>query len=97
MNGIYDPLKAKHMAYVSRQEAKYQGMKIVEDKRLKEFVEISLLAGQSPEGFRKAQIQKRKEYPLHLKREHIPVHKVSVWEENRGEIEKEKETRKEEG
>ena len=50
VNGIYDPLKAKHMAYVSRQEAKYQGMKIVEDKRLKEFVEISLLAGQSPEG-----------------------------------------------
>jgi IS30 family transposase len=43
-------VKAKHKAYTTRHNAKYQGMKIVQDKKLKEFVDTSLLADQSPAG-----------------------------------------------
>ncbi|KKR78412.1 MAG: hypothetical protein UU24_C0038G0001, partial [Candidatus Nomurabacteria bacterium GW2011_GWA2_40_9] len=50
VNGVYDPVKAQHKAYVSRHDAKYQGRKIVEDTALRKFVDSSLLAGQSPEG-----------------------------------------------
>ncbi|HCW08881.1 MAG TPA: IS30 family transposase [Cytophagales bacterium] len=49
VNGRYDPLKAKHKAYTRRHNAKYQGMKIVQDKKLKMFVDTHLLDGQSPE------------------------------------------------
>ena len=49
VNGIYDPVKAKHKAYVRRHNAKYQGMKIVQNKELKAFVDSCLLDGQSPE------------------------------------------------
>ena len=49
VNGIYDPVKAKHKAYVRRRNAKYQGMKIVRDKELRVFVDTCLLDGQSPE------------------------------------------------
>ena len=49
VNGRYDPVKAKHKAYVRRHNAKYQGMKIVQNKELKAFVDICLLDGQSPE------------------------------------------------
>ncbi|MDO8620844.1 MAG: IS30 family transposase, partial [Candidatus Levybacteria bacterium] len=48
--GRYDPIKAKHKAYVRRHNAKYQGKKIVENKELRIFVETRLLDGQSPEG-----------------------------------------------
>lgn len=41
-------MKAKHKAYVRRRQAKYQGMKIVQNASLRTFVETSLLAGQSP-------------------------------------------------
>ena len=47
---MYNPKKAGHKAYVRRKYAKYQGKKIVEDKRLRTFVETCLLASQSPEG-----------------------------------------------
>jgi IS30 family transposase len=50
VKGVYDPVKARYKAYTTRHNAKYQGMKIVEDKKLKKFVETSLLAGQSPAG-----------------------------------------------
>ena len=50
VNGKYNPVKAKHKAYVRRHNAKYQGMKIVEDKGLKTFVDECLLEDQSPEG-----------------------------------------------
>ena len=46
---MYDPSKAAHKAYVRRKYAKYQGKKIVENKTLRTFVEMHLLAGQSPE------------------------------------------------
>jgi IS30 family transposase len=49
VNGSYDPVKAKHKAYVRRYNAKYQGMKIVRNKELKAFVDSCLLDGQSPE------------------------------------------------
>ena len=45
----YDPVKAKHKAYVKRKYAKYQGMKIVKNSLLQVFVERFLLDGQSPE------------------------------------------------
>lgn len=48
VRGNYDPVKAKHKAYVRRRQAKYQGMKIVQTPPLRTFVETSLLAGQSP-------------------------------------------------
>lgn len=50
MNGVYTSQKAIHKAYVRRQDAKYQGMKIVSDKKLNAFVDTSLLASQSPAG-----------------------------------------------
>ena len=49
VRGRYDPVKAKHKAYVRRHNAKYQGKKIVEHKKLKIFVDACLLNGQSPE------------------------------------------------
>lgn len=45
----YDPRKAHHKAYVRRHEAKYQGMKIVQNKKLQDFVERELYDDQSPE------------------------------------------------
>lgn len=50
VKGKYVPEKAKHKAYVRRKYAKYQGMKIIENRDLKKFVDTSLLAGQSPAG-----------------------------------------------
>lgn len=49
VNGVYDPEKANHKAYVRRKYAKYQGMKIVENPKLKKFIEIALLDDQSLE------------------------------------------------
>ena len=45
---IYDPAKANHKAYVRRQEAKYQGKKIVDHNPLQNFVESKLYDDQSP-------------------------------------------------
>ncbi len=49
VNGIYDPKKANHKAYVRRKYSKYQGMKIVGNANLQEFVEEKLYDDQSPE------------------------------------------------
>lgn len=49
VNKQYVPKKAQHKAYVRRQGAKYQGMKIVAHKELRTFVEEKLLEGRSPE------------------------------------------------
>lgn len=48
VNGSYDPRKAHHKAYVRRQYAKYQGMKIAENSKLKDFVEEKLFRDDSP-------------------------------------------------
>ena len=49
VNGIYDPLKANHKAYVKRKNSKFQGMKIEKDKELREYIEICLKKDWSPE------------------------------------------------
>lgn len=49
VKGVYDPKKAQHKAYVRRQNAKYQGMKIVAHAALRTFVERALKQGRSPE------------------------------------------------
>lgn len=47
-NGIYDPKKANHKAYVRRKYSKYQGMKIVSNSALQDFVDEKLYDDQSP-------------------------------------------------
>ncbi len=49
VNGVYDPLKANHKAYVKRKYSKYQGMKVVEDNNLRDYVEEKLRQDWSPE------------------------------------------------
>jgi transposase, IS30 family len=49
VNGVYDPDKAAHKAYVRRQQSKYQGMHIVGNKETKKFVDAGLLDDLSPE------------------------------------------------
>ncbi len=44
----YTPKKASHKAYVRRKESKFQGMKIVENKKLQNFVDEKLFDDQSP-------------------------------------------------
>lgn len=48
VKGLYDPEKAHHKAYVRRKYAKYQGMKIVQNQKLRKFVERGLMDGRSP-------------------------------------------------
>lgn len=48
MRGRYNPKKAHHKAYVRRKYAKYQGMKIVDNRELRDYVEEKLLDDQSP-------------------------------------------------
>jgi transposase, IS30 family len=49
VKGVYDPAKADHKAYVKRKYSKYQGMKIVRDKQLWNYVEEKLREDWSPE------------------------------------------------
>jgi len=49
VNGQYDADKANHKAYVRRWRSKYQGMKIVRNPTLQDFVEYELYDDQSPE------------------------------------------------
>lgn len=49
VNGEYDPKKADHKAYTTRKYAKYQAMKIIENRGLWDFVEKKLIEGHSPE------------------------------------------------
>ena len=39
VSGRYDPRKADHKASIRRREAKYQGMTIVQDAKLRDFIE----------------------------------------------------------
>ena len=48
VKGKYDPKKAHHKSYVRRRNAKYQGMKIVGNRKLHEFVDEKLFDDQSP-------------------------------------------------
>lgn len=50
MCGQYIPAKAQHKAYVRRKYAKYQAMRIVENMKLREYIETKLLIDEwSPE------------------------------------------------
>ena len=49
VNGVYDPLKADHKAYVKRKYSKYQGMKVVEDGQLRTYIEEKIKQDWSPE------------------------------------------------
>lgn len=42
VNGIYDPFKANHKAYVNRHESKYQGMKIRNEPVLEKYIQDKL-------------------------------------------------------
>ncbi len=48
VRNVYDPKKAHHKAYVRRWQSKYQGMKLVENRELRDFVEQKLLKDDSP-------------------------------------------------
>src|SRR3989344_8390796 len=48
-NGVYDPIKANHKAYVKRKYSKYQGMKVVGDSKLRNYMEEKLERDWSPE------------------------------------------------
>lgn len=49
VNGKYDAQKANCKAYVKRKYSKYQGMKVVEDKGLRNYIEENLNEDWSPE------------------------------------------------
>jgi IS30 family transposase len=49
VNGIYDPIKSNHKAYIKRHNASFRGNKIVEDLELRNFIELHLIDEQSPE------------------------------------------------
>lgn len=48
-NGTYDPKKAQHKAYVKRKYSKYQGMKVVRDIGLRNYVEENIKRDWSPD------------------------------------------------
>lgn len=60
-DGIYDPKKADHKAYVRRKYSKYQGMKIVGNAKLQEFLDEKLYDDQSPENI-SGRIKKHEKY-----------------------------------
>ena len=60
----YDPQKAHHKAYVRRKYSKYQGMKIVQNHKLREFVEKELLNDQSPTNISGRIIKHEKHLPV---------------------------------
>jgi len=49
VNGAYDPLKADHKAYIKRKYSKYQSMKVVENRELRDYVEEKIKQSWSPE------------------------------------------------
>jgi IS30 family transposase len=61
VNGVYDPTKANHKAYVRRKYAKYQGMKIQEHDDLRRYVRKALFDDQSPEAIAE-RVTKREKY-----------------------------------
>lgn len=49
VGGKYDPFKANHKAWVKRKYSKYQGMKVVKDLNLRDYVEEKIKKDWSPE------------------------------------------------
>jgi IS30 family transposase len=48
VNGVYDPSKAQHKAYVKRREAKFIGMKVRGDPKIEEYIWEKMPLGWSP-------------------------------------------------
>ena len=63
VKGVYDAKKADHKAYIRRHEAKYQGMKIAENRKLQEFVEAGLYDDLSPEAIAGRVVNREKDLP----------------------------------
>jgi IS30 family transposase len=61
VNRIYEADKAQHKSYVRRKDSKYQGMKIVKNRELREFVEGKLLRDTSPRNL-SGRIRKREKW-----------------------------------
>lgn len=49
VNGVYNPHKALHKAYVKRKYSKYQGMKVVENREIRNYIEEKMKLDWSPE------------------------------------------------
>lgn len=62
VNETYDARKAHAKARFRRRNSKYQGMKIVSEKKLREFVEENLLDDQSPENI-SGRLKRTRELP----------------------------------
>lgn len=78
VKGKYDPKKAHHKAYVRRKYSKYQGMKIVEDKELKEFVDKNLYGDQSPRAIA-GRLKKREKHLSYASKDSICRYIKSVY------------------
>jgi IS30 family transposase len=64
VNGNYDAKKANAKANTRRRNSKYQGMNIVSESKLRDFVEENLLDGQSPENISGRLKSIEKELPI---------------------------------
>lgn len=80
-DGIYDPKKAHHKAYVRRKYSKYQGMKIVADTKLQEFVDEKLYDDQSPRNIA-GRIKKHEKHLLSVSKNSIYRYIGSVYGRN---------------
>ena len=76
--GKYEPKKAHHKAYVRRKYSKYQGMKIVKDIQLREFVDKNLYADQSPRAIA-GRLKKREKYLPYASKDSICRYIKSVY------------------
>ena len=74
----YDPAKAHHKAYVRRKYSKYQGMKIVQNSQLREFVEAELYDDQSPPNI-SGRIKKHEKHLLFVSKDSIYRYIASVY------------------
>ena len=80
-NGAYDPKKANHKAYVRRKYSKYQGMKIVSNSKLQEFVDEKLYDDQSPKNLA-GRITKHEKYLPSVSKNSIYRYIKSVYGRN---------------
>ena len=76
--GKYNPEKAHHKSYVRRKYSKYQGMKIVQDKELKEFVDKNLYGDQSPRAIA-GRLKKREKHLSYTSKDSIHRYIKSVY------------------
>lgn len=78
VRGKYDPKKAHHKAYVRRKYSKYQGMKIVNNRQLKEFVDTNLYNDQSPRAIA-GRLKKREKHLSYASKDSVHRYIKSVY------------------